>query len=734
MPGRPVKFIWGASEVIRGRWILGLIGFYERRKGGLEGGIAISVRGVLAWSCVMAVVGWVALATAGFWIWQRNPYTLLTYSDALCYPFRRAAITGKQGQAFNAQGLDLWRAQKWQESGNLLQLGLARFPGDDRARLTLAKYYQLTNQRSLAVQTLTEVLADDYPGRAYLELLFNLSSLGEDFEGIAEICARFLPAVRRDGFTADYRWLVDQRYAALSAAERPAEALALVLAEAENDDDIRVERRVMSLLALNREVEAIGVLAEWRRRPGADLKVVSRLEVRVFREVGRYDEMERSLAELRERCVAEPAPLVQAVVQQALAGREAAASAALADFIFRFGGFVENLLLVAAPLAETGNLPLLEQCVQAARARGYPLTRFQILLMQTHLGRGEWDAAGRVLDALPPVVGPGMAATTKEREWWHLVIEAARSPAENPSRALVEFLRGGPWPVQVYRLTVTAMLRAGRVEAARDVLDRAVPAFPASKWLQATAAEVKLRLMARAPALPAESGEAAARVAAETVFAQRLEYLLRMKNWAESARHIAQSQALRPAPAWLESCEPLILLAQVRMAQAQEDFAGMTGAARLFLNGEMVRSRELLEVAREFFAAGDGPGAIALAREIGWKTPDYAPAGRALREWSPTEMERAAKPELGGTENLLARLRAGQREGDAPGLRATARLLLTGDQARAEVVLALAREWSVTGDKASAELLVGEILRRHEDFPPARRLQRELNPAGAGKR
>ena len=107
MKPRRVKFVWGAAKVIRGRWYLGLVGLYNRREGEWEDGLAISVRGALLWGIVMAGIGWVALATAGFWIWQRNPYAQQTYTDALLYPLRRAEIAEKRGQASIAQGTNI---------------------------------------------------------------------------------------------------------------------------------------------------------------------------------------------------------------------------------------------------------------------------------------------------------------------------------------------------------------------------------------------------------------------------------------------------------------------------------------------------------------------------------------------------------------------------------------------------------------------------------------------------
>jgi hypothetical protein len=737
---RRIKFIWGASKVIRGKWWFGLVGLYSRREGQREDGIAVSVRGALCWLGVMALMGWVALATAGFLIWQRNPHSLLTYSDALFYPVRRAQIAEKNGQAFIAHGLELARAGKWFDAVNLLRLGLARFPRDFRARLTLSQFYQLTNQNALALKILTDGLGDDYPGRSYLDALFKTAALGENFESVAELSARFLPVVARAGLVADQRWLLEKRYGALTAAERHAEALAL--AESEGGGALKDERRALSLLALGRTTEALALLTEWRARAGADLKLVSRLEARAFREARKYDEMERALAELRERSPGAPGALVYGVVQQAMAGREAEAKAALANYIFRFGGFADNLALVAAPLAELGNLPLLQQCVTAARERGFPLARFQVFLIDTQIGHGDWEAAGRTLDSLPPAAGKD-AMDKIWREWLQLLIEAAKTPGEAPQRALVEFLRGRSWTMGLFRRSVGAMIRAERLEAARDILDVAIRAYPSCKWLQVTAADLKLRLIAQLPAPSSETTGAEAPPPAETAFVRRLEYLLGVKNWDEAARHIAQVQTLVPVPDWLTRREAMVRLAQVRMAQAQRDIAGLGTAARLFLDGAPSRAADLLELAREFFAAGDKAAAIVLAREIVRSTPDNAAAQRSLREWEPaaaapvataTPATRPATPELDEARSLLAQLRARRAAGDVPGLLAAARLLLTGERARAEQAVVLAREWAADGDPVAAERLIREVLRRHEAFPPARRLLNELTATGPGKK
>ena len=65
---------------------------------------------------------------------------------------------------------------------------------------------------------------------------------------------------------------------------------------------------------------------------------------------------------------------------------------------------------------------------------------------------------------------------------------------------------------------------------------------------------------------------------------------------------------------------------------------------------------------------------------------------------------------------------------------ATARLLLTGELTGADKVLEVAREAAAAGDRAAAQHLVKEVLRRHEGYPPARRLQVELDANHEGRK
>ncbi len=99
-----IKLIWGAAEVIRGRWYFGVFGRYDRLTGMREDGSAISVRGARLWMFTLLVAAYIAGTAVLFSFWQRNPYGLLTYGDAFWYPVRRATVAAKTGQAFIPEG------------------------------------------------------------------------------------------------------------------------------------------------------------------------------------------------------------------------------------------------------------------------------------------------------------------------------------------------------------------------------------------------------------------------------------------------------------------------------------------------------------------------------------------------------------------------------------------------------------------------------------------------------
>ncbi len=634
MKRRRIKLVWGAAEVIKGRWYGGVLGLYDRREGKREHGFAISVRGVMSWGLVMLVAAYVAGTAALCAFWQRNPYCLLTYGDAFWYPVSRASVAAKKGQALIAEGQDLLKANKWADGARLLRQGLTLYPGDMKGRQALAKFYLMANQRTQAVSVLSEGLAKEFPGRSYLQSLFSVAAEGEDFDLIVATIDRFLPRVKGARADVDRRWLAAQKFTALMRADRLAEAL--VFAESEEPGEQASDHRVLALLELGRTAEAAEYLEAWGTRPGADLQAVRRFRVRDSRAAGRLDEMERALAELRVAAPDDPGQAVYGIVQRALAGREDAAKVALEDYLFRFGGSAANLKMAATPLAEMGNRLLFDRCLVAVRERGFPQRAFQVLNVPLHVQRGEWAEAATVLGLMKP--SPGQTVPAAEQvwlEWMGRLVAAAAAPGEAVQSSLLEFLRSRPWPMAVFRPAVEALRLAGRMETAREVIALAEVSCPASRWLQTQKAGVAQDLAARRSSELTPVPPTGMPPKDERLFFAELEKLLRERKWAQAENAIREVRAESPPPDWLEKRESDLRLADVSIRQGQGEMPAMLASARLYLNGDVQRAQRMSELAREFFDAGDQPGAIALAQAVLQRTPDYPPAQRQLAAWKP---------------------------------------------------------------------------------------------------
>ena len=624
MRNRRIKVIWGASDVIVGQWYFGLFGFYDK-----QSGLAISVRGILIWGLAMAATAYVAGALALGYFWQRNPYNRLTYVDALFYPFRRSSIVVKKGEAFIAEGQDMLKAKKWFDGARLLRHGLVLAPEDLDARQELARFNVMASQRPQAVKILREGLGARFPGRDYLTLLFDLAQEGDDFDFVVETADRYLPLMIGDAAAGDRRWLTGRKFGALLAGERKPEALAFAMAD--EPGELASEHRVLALVELSKFAEAQEYLNRWNQRPGADRSAVRRLEVRVAREAQQPALMDRALEEMRAEAPMDPVQAVYGVVQRAMAGRGAAANTALTDFLFRFGGTAANVLMAAEPLAEIGQRELFDRCFSAAKEQGFRLQPFRAQQVQLLVRRGEWADAIAVLDLMK--AAPGQTLPVIEQFWWNwmnLLVTAAAIGTDTAQLSLVEFIRERYVPMKLCRFSIDALRRAGRVEAARDVIAVTGRSYPTSRWVQVQQAEVEKEFRAmRAP----REVNAPSRVVSVEVFFEKLDALLGERKWVEAGALVNSVRGQNPPIAWVERRDADLLWAQVRIHHGQSELPGMVASARLYLNGDMVRSQRLLAFARETYEAGDKSAATSLVQAVLQRSPEFTAAQQLQAQW-----------------------------------------------------------------------------------------------------
>jgi hypothetical protein len=291
---------------------------------------------------------------------------------------------------------------------------------------------------------------------------------------------------------------------------------------------------------------------------------------------------------------------------------------------------------VAEPLAEIGDITLLERCAAAAAERGNPGQPFQVLLVQTYLLKGDWAAAGRVLGQMkpPPATGRDAAAAKAWHTGIHALLDAATIPTDTAQAALLEFLRSRPWPMRIYKRTLETLRRADKLDTERDALGLGLASFPASTWLQTRRDEVA-RLIAARPAPVIAAAPVEKINWSEKDFFDRLDELVAAARWDEAEQHMQAVRSLQPAPPWVPRRDDRFRLAQVRIGHGRGRSTEMLAAARVYLTGDTERSRTMLDLAREIDAKGDKTAALALAREVQRKSPDYPPVIRLLAEWAP---------------------------------------------------------------------------------------------------
>lgn len=477
MARRHLRFIWGAGDTIQGRWFLGLFGRYDRGRGRHTEGLAISVRGLLCWLTALALAGYLAAATALFFWFDRQPGNLIGYTDTVSLPFRWSHVRELRGRMLIQQAQSDLEAQRLGEAHLKLRVGLARDPENRDGRRMLATFYELAGRRAEALTLLTDGLAYGRPDRAYLKALFAAAAEGEEYGVIVSTCERFMPEAHEDR-----SWLVAQRFQALIAAGRFAD----VLAESEGPGASAAvrEARVLALIELNRDDEALASLNRWENESDArTLPTIVRLRVRALREAGQVAAMNAEWERLRDLEPANSRTYLYGVVQKSLAGQRAESAEALEAYFRRFAASAPDLLQAANALANAGDVSLVDRCVARAAEQGFPKAAFGIVRLETQLSNGRWMEAKETMAELTPLIPLAEPAERYVGRWLERLFAVAVHADEVPAAALLAFFQERPAPLRLWRVSIEVLIRAERYEAAQAVLDLAERAYAGSETL-----------------------------------------------------------------------------------------------------------------------------------------------------------------------------------------------------------------------------------------------------------
>ncbi len=347
----------------------------------------------------------------------------------------------------------------------------------------------------------------------------------------------------------------------------------------------------------------------------------------------------------------DPRTYVYGIVQDLLAGRRSEANTAFEAFVFRFGGTSQYLQLLAPPLAEINEPPMIERLIAYARQQGFKLDPFRRCLVEALVGKGDWREAATAITEMEndPKATSGAAASAWH-DIMHAQIQAALDPADGVQSTLVSLVRERQFTVGFYKALVVHMRSAGRPSTAREIITYAQGVYPQNTTIETARKELDDELAAAQAAKPVmaitraattiATSSAPARVELNEVeFQHRLDALIKAGDYEGALNYLHDARFAKPA--WLDAREAEFARYEVRFAGRLGDMVEFRSAIRRFNNGDRLRSAQIIDIARELNTAGSKEAAVFLLRELLAKVPDYTAAQRLLAEWTPKPATKA---------------------------------------------------------------------------------------------
>ncbi len=657
---KKIRLVWATPPLAEGRWRLGLYCVQQTIdptrprppghmpaywKGYLHHTLNLSVRSLFAYGALAFVCAYFAAAAVLHARYENaNPHNRVAYLD-LVLPTRWSERERLQGEGFLLYGREQLQAGRFSEGFGLLRLAVDKNPRDFDARLDLARLYVAIRLRPQGEKILRDGLALGYPGRDYLETTFSLAADADQPAAWVELCElarERLDALAPDTRPAgDSRWLDQQAVKALFAAERPAEAAALVAGRYPDTDPFRREIAVLALLAADQAPAAVALATVWaEEQPRAPEPL--RLLVRAHREAGTPSGMDEALLRLRALDPAKPDALLYALVQNQLAGRPAAARAAQDELLFRHGaneGLYPALAAVLVEVRLTDQLPAL---AREMIERGLPSRPVRMAELQAALVVRDWP---RLLANAEIVrAHPGAPFNAVQTTWLETMVRLARACGDATSgnqAALVEIVADHPGTLRLYRLVLDHLLASGRIDTAAQVLALAEGPYPAARSLAATRVIIEERRAALAAAAPAPvAPPAAERDALAGPEALAAAFAARIQAGDTDGALALLSTARRAQPAWLSGAEYQLEILELPVRARGEDPLRLQLLVRNALARGGPAPASLLALARALHPEGHRAHALLLVKEILRRDPADAEALAQLAIWEPRDNKR----------------------------------------------------------------------------------------------
>jgi tetratricopeptide (TPR) repeat protein len=655
-----IKFTWGTSSKAQTKWALGLFAIYRQSTAGVpdfsylsrraqklyqKKTVFISVRGVLAWSCALAVVGYFGGAFALQRVQSRRPHNQITYAD-VALPWRWAGLDALRGRAFMLQAKDEFAAGKFMSGFNLLRLGISKDPGDNQARLDLSQLFIVLRLRSQSDKVLMQAFDYGWPGKGFLSEAHDRLVEGDSPELMDEFLGKARNALAHYGGDAGDERLIDEyaiaRWINEGEFERARPVVRRLYPEG-TDERSRLE--ILLAMESGKNEEIVRLANEWQRNKPRD-ELALAVTAGVYRKLGDFNAMQESINRLRALSPSHPAHATFNVVQNLLAGRDAEARSALEDWFFRFGADERAMSELTHDVSVTGRDDVLERIEAVVREHGFDPRAVLMGRLFVQIKSRDWDRATATCKRIEAIASRMPENDRLAFDVATTLVHACVDAGGGAQSVFIDAFSRSPGSLEFDRMLVDALVACDRIDTAGELLNLVEGSYPESRYVADMSSRVRERRRIRSEAVeasrPVPKESPARSYASGAAF---MDALNRLEAQGDPDGALQLIRGIRQAdPKWLGDVDEMLYQHELDLAVSTGDLTLLHLTTKNYLRSAHAKRREtLMKRAVVWHKQGLKTESMMVVREILRDQSDYQPALDALESWEPSSLK-VAKP------------------------------------------------------------------------------------------
>ncbi len=624
------RIIWGAKEVIRGNWYLGLIGLHTKGYP-RELWIYLSMRGFLRWSAGTLIVTYFAGAAALAWFYGRNPYNQITYTD-LILPTRWSELRTMRGQANIDEGLAKLKAKQYGAAFMLLNQGMARKPDNISARLVVAQMYTSMGYLNRAMQVYRDGLPYAGEQRRFIAAAIQLAEYMEDYELVLALVKEAEAGVPANSLSLR-TLLQEKRILSYEKLGRYDEIEALWTASQTKPTMRLNAAHLRALAATGKAEEAIAaleakpdqygllrepweLLLELSQNAKSDLNARRALDALIELEPVRYRFYIKRIAYLVET----------GAVQEA--------QSQIGSYFLRFGADSVAVVMLLKGIEPYPTREAVDRVWNEIRAAGQvgPAAYMTYVQNLIHLG-ALYEAQQQYTLARIEI-----ERTRYRDDGWvegtGNLLELMKADSPSARSLLRNYVTSNPLSPEAFRILLGNLLRVGRTDAAREMAILAQNRFPAIRNLPADALAVSTPIIAESNNKPREPNVVPLMEAREELAA--LEAAITANQWEKALIHIVK---VEKSPLGREMADQLLYRRLIIHGHLSNQTELSWYMRRLMSSGRVDPSR-IRDLASNLYRQAHMDSALTILREVLRRYPDAKWATDQLHIWN-TEIKAA---------------------------------------------------------------------------------------------